>query len=68
MAVTDKSPSKANAKQNKHIPVKKSKASKRPWDNYDKAFHPKQRIFLSIDAIGSTKLKSSLIKEGSTPD
>jgi len=36
---------------------------KRPWDNYPKHHHPKQRIFLSIDAIDSTKIKSTLIEK-----
>jgi len=48
---------------------KKSNASKRPWKDYkNKELHPKQRIFLSIDAIGSTRLKSSVIEKGNTAD
>jgi len=50
-------------------PTDKPLSNKRPWDKYDnKDLHPKKRIFLSIDAIGSTRLKSSLIEKGSTPD
>jgi hypothetical protein len=67
--VTDNSLSKTDTKHDKSVSVKKSNAGKRPWDKYDNTdFHPKQRIFLSIDAIGSTKLKSSLIEKGSTSD
>lgn len=39
-----------------------------PWSTLHKKFHPKHRIFLSIDAIGSTALKSTLAKHGCTPD
>lgn len=42
--------------------------SRRPWDCEDSDRHPKQRIFLSIDTIDSTKLKSSLAEKGHTPD
>jgi hypothetical protein len=38
----------------------------RPWEQYDKECHPKQRIFLSIDAIGSTALKASMLEAGAT--
>jgi hypothetical protein len=38
----------------------------RPWEQYHEECHPKQRIFLSVDAIGSTALKTSLAKAGAT--
>ena len=38
----------------------------KPWLQYGEECHPKQRIFLSIDAIGSTKLKTSLAARGGT--
>ena len=41
---------------------------KRPWDKYPRDLHPKQRIFLSVDAIGSTRFKSSLAEKGHSPD
>jgi len=41
---------------------------KNPWADSPPELHPKQRIFLSIDAIGSTELKSSLANKGCTPD
>jgi len=41
----------------------KTDTVKRPWDVHPKHLHPKQRIFLSIDAIDSTKIKSSLIEK-----
>jgi hypothetical protein len=69
LADTDKPASKTKTKHIKSALVKNSTPSKRPWDKNDNTdFHPKKRIFLSIDAIGSTKLKSSLIERGSTPD
>jgi len=42
--------------------------NKRPWTSEELSHHPKKRIFLSIDTIGSTKLKSSLAEKGHTPD
>lgn len=44
------------------------RAIKCPWEGQDSKFHPKHRIFLSIDAIGSTQLKSTLAQRGCTPD
>jgi len=41
--------------------VQNNAVGKRPWDKYEPDLHPKQRIFLSIDIIDSTKHKSSLI-------
>jgi len=44
-------------------------AGKRPWGGLPQELHPKQRIFLSIDAIDSTKFKSTLAAaKGSTSD
>lgn len=40
----------------------------RPWDCLESKFHPKQRIFMSIDAIGSTSIKSRMIEYGCSPD
>ena len=31
-----------------------------PWDTYAKHLHPVHRLFISIDAIGSTKLKTDI--------
>lgn len=39
-----------------------------PWDGLPVHYRPKHKIFLSIDAIGSTQLKSSLASLGCTPD
>ena len=36
--------------------------AKYPWEHLDKSCHPKQCLFMSIDAIGSTQLKTSLSK------
>lgn len=52
---------------------KKSRCSAAPstdkkWAAVGYEKRPKHRIFLSIDAIGSTKLKATLAAEGSTPD
>lgn len=44
------------------------RGAKCPWENEDPKFRPKHRIFLSIDAIGSTDLKSTLAQRGCTPD
>jgi len=44
----------------------KSIPTPRPWSEYSNQYHPKQRIFLSIDAIGSTKLKVDAAKRGHT--
>jgi hypothetical protein len=69
LADTDKFASKTKTKHIKSASVEKSNTSKRPWDDYSNTdFHPKKRIFLSIDAIGSTKLKSSLIGSDRTLD
>jgi hypothetical protein len=37
-----------------------------PWKNFPKECHPKQRIFLSIDAINSTALKTEMAESGAT--
>jgi len=41
---------------------------KRPKNKYDSTLHSKQRIFLSIDIIDSTKHKSSLIGKKTNPN
>jgi len=43
---------------------KEKETGERPWEHRDLKQHPKQRIFLSIDAIGSTKFKSFLAEKG----
>lgn len=38
----------------------------RPWDDKPETLHPKQRIFFSIDAIGSTDLKTQYVEHNQT--
>jgi len=69
LAAGDKPLPPKKTKRNKPASAKHPNTGKRPWDKYENTdLHPKQLIFLSIDAIGSTKLKSSLIEKGCTPD
>lgn len=37
--------------------------SSNPWDGFEEEYHPKQRLFVSIDAIGSTALKTERLKD-----
>ena len=67
MSATNKPPAKARPKSGKTALVKKAETPERPWIKYGKSCYPKKRIFLSIDAIGSTRLKSSLAEKGCTP-
>ena len=52
----------AGAGRKKANPTNNAAVSKTPWGNDPNRF-PKERIFLSIDVIDSTKLKSSLAEK-----
>jgi hypothetical protein len=58
--------SKAGARRKKIGSGKNVAVGKRPWDKDQGLSPPKERIFLSIDAINSTELKSSLAEPGSS--
>jgi hypothetical protein len=57
---------KAGVGRKKANPIKNATVDKKPWDK-DTERSPKERIFLSIDAIDSTKFKSSFGEQDNTP-
>ena len=52
---------KADAMKYKQKNSRGKSTQKRPWHDLPESLHPKQRIFLSIDIIGSTSIKSELV-------
>jgi hypothetical protein len=62
----DKHLPKFGTRRKKFKPGKRAADDSSPWGE-DLNRSPKKRIFLSIDAIDSTRLKSSLAEQGYTP-